>query len=181
MVRGPPAMAHVSWVRTLPSDIWQWPFPMPAMASVEIRLAERELGGTRYASRRQDREPTARHVEGCHEGQVGVSTEAIPHALENLLATQAALRRVAGTVDGGSDGTVWHLSARAPVKETIAIIWPMGALKRARSIRHMCSTFGRMLVRPEPYPPISSKTASRFGSTATSFGGRRVRFRCQPT
>jgi len=59
---------------------------MSTMPWVEIRIAERELGATRYASRRQDREPAARHVEGYHQGQVGVSTEAITDALEDLSA-----------------------------------------------------------------------------------------------
>src|SRR5262245_54513654 len=45
-----------------------------------------EPSATRDASRRQNREPTAGRVEGHHQGQLGVPTEAIPDALEDLLA-----------------------------------------------------------------------------------------------
>jgi hypothetical protein len=52
----------------------------------------RQCHGLTYASRNesptkramQDREPTARHVQEYHQGQVGVPTEAIPDALEDL-------------------------------------------------------------------------------------------------
>ena len=71
---------------SLPSAIWRPLFPMSTMPWVEIRIAERELGATRYASRRQDREPAARHVEGYHQDQVGIPTEATPDAMGNLPA-----------------------------------------------------------------------------------------------
>src|SRR5262249_20363347 len=40
----------------------------------------------RHASRRQDREPDARHVEGHHQGRLGVPAEAPSHALVDLSA-----------------------------------------------------------------------------------------------
>ena len=46
-------------------------------------------------------------MEGHHEGQVGVPTEAISDALADLYAVEAAVRRAAGAVVGGSNGTFW--------------------------------------------------------------------------
>jgi hypothetical protein len=60
-----------------------------------------ESPAQRDASRRQDREPAARHVEGHQQGQVGVPTEAVSDALADLYA---------GAVDSGSDGTLWRLT-----------------------------------------------------------------------
>jgi len=63
-------MAYVPEVRaSLPSDIWRPLFPMSAMPWVAICLAEQEHGATRHASRRQDREPAARLVEGYHHAK----------------------------------------------------------------------------------------------------------------
>jgi len=85
-------MVHVPEVRaSLPSAIWRPLFPVPAMPWFGIRLAEYEPSATRNAVRRQDREPAPRHVEGHDKGQVGVPAEAIPHALEDLSAAQAAV------------------------------------------------------------------------------------------
>jgi hypothetical protein len=80
---------------------------MSAMPWLGIRLAEYEPGATRYASRRQDREPAARHVQEYHQGQVGVPTEAIPDPLEDVSAVEAAVRRAAAAVVGRVDGALW--------------------------------------------------------------------------
>lgn len=78
---------------------------MPAMPWVGIRLAECESGATRYV-RRKDREPAPQHVGGHHQRQLGVSTEAVPDALEDLVASKRAVRRASAAVDGGRDGTL---------------------------------------------------------------------------
>ena len=41
-----------------------------------------------------------------HQCEAGVPRKVVPHALEGLLTSQAAVRRPSSPVDGGSDGTV---------------------------------------------------------------------------
>jgi hypothetical protein len=54
---------HVPEARaSLPTVVWRPIFPMSAMPWLGIRLSEYEPRATRHASRRQDREPAARHV-----------------------------------------------------------------------------------------------------------------------
>jgi hypothetical protein len=89
---------------SLPIVVWRMLFPMPAMPWVGIRLVECESGARCYA-RRGDREAAPRHVGEHHQGQLGVSAEAIPDALENPMAPKRAVRQSAA-VGGGSVGAL---------------------------------------------------------------------------
>jgi hypothetical protein len=62
-------------------------------------------------------------MQEYYQAQVGVPAEAIPDALEDLLAAQEAVRRASGPVDGGSDNSVWPCSPAQKMMSSACFSW----------------------------------------------------------